>query len=357
MPQLYRLIETGRSHFVLSTCEGPFLIDIEEFVKIRKFRRTILSQHRSEDTAIIIFIIVFIVSTVFLYILFGSDEPLADLLFNFLESAIVTCSVIAEGKVPLDKVIAIIIVALAVGHTPLILWSMRLLRRNSEIFEVMTMLETENEQPVREKNDELKQENDELKQENDELKQENDGLKQESEELDREISILIANNTKLKSQKKSILIKNNTELKLQKKKLESKLLQLEKTQKVLQNEFKTQKNKLVSEVKKADKQNEEFKEEKEELISQIKELKLKFKNAEKRNLMLEEESLKMKTMNLKLEKENDEKLCTVCLVDKKHILLQPCNHLCFCQKCYLHKKWFECPQCRQQIESVINIFT
>ena len=146
-------------------------------------------------------------------------------------------------------------------------------------------------------------------------------------------------------------------MKLQKKKLESKLLQLEKTQKVLQNEFKTQKNKLVSEVKKADKQNEEFKEEKEELISQIKELKLKFKNAEKRNLMLEEESLKMKTMNLKLEKENDEKLCTVCLVDKKHILLQPCNHLCFCQKCYLHKKWFECPQCRQQIESVINIFT
>ena len=320
MPQLYRLIETGRSHFVLSTCEGPFLIDIEEFVKIRKFRRTILSQHRSEDSAIIFVFIVLIASAVFLYILFGSDEPLADLLFNFLESAIVTCSVIAEGKVPLDKVIAIIIVALAVGHTPLILWSMRLLRRNNEIFEIMTMLETENEQQVRE----------------------NDELKQESEEIDRE---------------KSILITNNTELKSQKKKLESELLKLEKKQKVLQNKFKTQKNKLVSEVKKADKQNEEFKEEKEELISQIKELKLKFKNAEKRNLMLEEESLKMRTMILELEKENDEQLCTVCLVDKKHILLQPCNHLCFCQKCYLHKKWFECPQCRQQIESVINIFT
>lgn len=295
MPQLHRLKETGRSHFVLPTRDGPFLMTCRSR-NIRKFRRTILSQ-RSEDTAIFVFIVFF-------------------LPFSFSKSVIAV-----DKNMKLDEHDVKMIIFVALLHsTPLILWNMRLLRRNREIFEVMTMLETENEQQVRE----------------------NDELKQESEELHRE---------------KSILITNNTELKSQKKKLESKLLKLEKKQKVLQNEFKTQKNKLVSEVKKTDKQNEEFKEEKEELISQMKELKLQFKNAEEKNLMLEEESLKMRTMTLELEKENDEKLCTVCLVDKKHILLQPCNHLCFCQKCFLHKKWSECPQCRQQIKSVINIFT
>lgn len=51
---------------------------------------------------------------------------------------------------------------------------------------------------------------------------------------------------------------------------------------------------------------------------------------------------------------NDDTLCSICMDNKKNILLRPCKHLCICDSCnkYLEK----CPLCRTNISSTEKVY-
>jgi len=51
----------------------------------------------------------------------------------------------------------------------------------------------------------------------------------------------------------------------------------------------------------------------------------------------------------------DENLCSVCMLEKKNILLSPCNHLCVCEKCSPHIN-FICPICRTPVKNILKVF-
>lgn len=51
----------------------------------------------------------------------------------------------------------------------------------------------------------------------------------------------------------------------------------------------------------------------------------------------------------------DENLCSVCMLEKKNILLSPCNHLCVCEKCSTHINSL-CPICRTPVKNILKVF-
>lgn len=60
----------------------------------------------------------------------------------------------------------------------------------------------------------------------------------------------------------------------------------------------------------------------------------------------------------------DESVCITCFINKKNILLQPCNHVKVCNECYdlllknieLKQEQLKCPYCRQVVSKAITIF-
>jgi len=52
--------------------------------------------------------------------------------------------------------------------------------------------------------------------------------------------------------------------------------------------------------------------------------------------------------------ESEQKLCVVCLVENKNMLLMPCKHLCMCSKCAVGLD--ECPICRTTVEERVSVF-
>ena len=89
-------------------------------------------------------------------------------------------------------------------------------------------------------------------------------------------------------------------------------------------------------------------------------LQLKLENIE---LMLQRETEKLKhesdknlKLRLNLEDERDKRLCGICQDRIKKIVLLPCQHLCLCKQCLDHKKWKNCPICRQGVESTMMIY-
>ncbi|KAH8741980.1 hypothetical protein FG386_002355 [Cryptosporidium ryanae] len=55
--------------------------------------------------------------------------------------------------------------------------------------------------------------------------------------------------------------------------------------------------------------------------------------------------------------EHESELCVVCLTNNRETILLPCRHACLCSDCskILLKKAHDCPICRNQIHSIVNI--
>ena len=59
-----------------------------------------------------------------------------------------------------------------------------------------------------------------------------------------------------------------------------------------------------------------------------------------------------------MQRKVEERLCVVCMVREKRVLLLPCHHLCMCEAC-THKvvaHSAQCPVCRQPIVDSIKAF-
>lgn len=51
----------------------------------------------------------------------------------------------------------------------------------------------------------------------------------------------------------------------------------------------------------------------------------------------------------------DERLCRVCLVERKNVVVQPCNHCAMCMGCF-KKCNSKCPQCRASISGHLQVY-
>ena len=65
---------------------------------------------------------------------------------------------------------------------------------------------------------------------------------------------------------------------------------------------------------------------------------------------------KKKVEKNQLEAELELKLCVVCQLSQKTILLLPCRHLCLCAGCSLRPELKNCPLCRQLVEDKFKVF-
>ena len=61
-------------------------------------------------------------------------------------------------------------------------------------------------------------------------------------------------------------------------------------------------------------------------------------------------------MRRRLEQQDTEKACVVCMEGNKTVLLLPCKHLCVCSGCSDRVELTHCPLCRNAIESKIKTF-
>ena len=61
-------------------------------------------------------------------------------------------------------------------------------------------------------------------------------------------------------------------------------------------------------------------------------------------------------MRRRLEQQDTEKACVVCMEGNKTVLLLPCKHLCVCSHCSDRVELTHCPLCRIEIESKIKTF-
>ncbi|CAB4017562.1 E3 ubiquitin- ligase RNF26-like [Paramuricea clavata] len=66
-------------------------------------------------------------------------------------------------------------------------------------------------------------------------------------------------------------------------------------------------------------------------------------------------------LNYELEREKDKRLCVICQDNVKNILLMPCRHVCMCQQCLNEIRQgrvqlAQCPLCRTQIQSTLEVF-
>ena len=94
-------------------------------------------------------------------------------------------------------------------------------------------------------------------------------------------------------------------------------------------------------------------EEKQELQLKLEDVTLKL---QEENGKLVKESEKVEKLTLSLEDEKDKRLCWICQDHVKTIVLLPCQHLYLCKQCLDHEKWKNCPICRQDVESTMEIY-
>jgi len=57
----------------------------------------------------------------------------------------------------------------------------------------------------------------------------------------------------------------------------------------------------------------------------------------------------------KVHERADEHLCSVCMIERKDSLLQPCHHLALCTACSMRVQ--QCPQCRSTITGRLKVYT
>lgn len=65
---------------------------------------------------------------------------------------------------------------------------------------------------------------------------------------------------------------------------------------------------------------------------------------------------KKELLQKKLGVEQEQKLCVICQVQEKTVLLLPCRHLCLCEKCSVRSEVTDCPLCRLNIQDKIRVF-
>lgn len=70
--------------------------------------------------------------------------------------------------------------------------------------------------------------------------------------------------------------------------------------------------------------------------------------------------INQKNNNKDNETSSDDQQCSICLTNVRSIVLIPCGHRCYCNKCFgdakQHGMCNECPICRTKVESAIQSF-
>jgi hypothetical protein len=56
------------------------------------------------------------------------------------------------------------------------------------------------------------------------------------------------------------------------------------------------------------------------------------------------------------QKEEHSLLCSICYDDSISLLLEPCNHICMCDRCYKTLVKKECPVCKTEIFSTKKVY-
>ena len=99
-------------------------------------------------------------------------------------------------------------------------------------------------------------------------------------------------------------------------------------------------------------ENEKLKEDKSLLIGYVKKETISMKEIKENLTTIEIEN---KNLRDTIEKNEDQKLCKICMVNEKCVLFEPCGHLISCEKCVpsLEKK---CPMCRQLITKFVKAY-
>ena len=59
----------------------------------------------------------------------------------------------------------------------------------------------------------------------------------------------------------------------------------------------------------------------------------------------------------KLSQQVEHRVCVICQVEPKTILLMPCRHLCVCKQCSTNEKLESCPLCRQSISEKMVVYS
>ena len=59
-----------------------------------------------------------------------------------------------------------------------------------------------------------------------------------------------------------------------------------------------------------------------------------------------------------VEREREDKLCYICMVNEKCIMMLPCRHLCICEQCQplLRNHGNTCPMCRKKVKQMIKAY-
>ena len=65
--------------------------------------------------------------------------------------------------------------------------------------------------------------------------------------------------------------------------------------------------------------------------------------------------LRLRELELKLDREKEQQMCVVCLDHKRVWMLKPCNHYCVCDQC-VHHLSNKCPICRKVIRNTERVF-
>ena len=91
----------------------------------------------------------------------------------------------------------------------------------------------------------------------------------------------------------------------------------------------------------------------EKLQLKLEDIILKLKNETNK---LNEDLEKLRSSNLSLEQERDDRLCGICQDQIKTIVLLPCQHMCLCKQCLDHRRWKKCPMCRKRVESTMEVY-
>jgi len=104
-----------------------------------------------------------------------------------------------------------------------------------------------------------------------------------------------------------------------------------------------------------------FEQENLDILNYIKNLEYHSKYNEKDKNIIINKILKLETENNKLKNINNslsKYTCIICFENEKNILLQPCNHLCYCNNCFnkYNLKLTNCPVCRSNINNTSKIY-
>jgi hypothetical protein len=68
------------------------------------------------------------------------------------------------------------------------------------------------------------------------------------------------------------------------------------------------------------------------------------------------ERARARVLSRKIDAQREERLCVVCQVEPKAVVLLPCRHLCVCGGCANHSLLSKCPICRKAVREKLVVY-